>query len=271
MRFSLLGFLLCSGLLLAQSQTGSKGTVTVSSVEVTSGSEVSSEHLQAITQEIESHTYPPGELQEIVERALYTLQQEGYFKAEVSCPDKPSAVPGERTLVVTLAIYEGKQYHLKEIMFTGNKAFSESQLRQQFAIAAGDVFDAEKIRQGLDKLRRLYASRGYINFTPVPNTQPDDGGGTILLSMDMDEGKQFYFGKLVVTGQELHPGDAEKMVTAWGPYEGKVYNGNELEQFWGAMAPFLPPGWELVQHLEVHQDQQTAIADLRIDLPGNDR
>jgi hypothetical protein len=46
---------------------------------------VSSDHLRAITEEVAKHTYPanqPGE--EIAERARYTLQQDGYFKAEVS-------------------------------------------------------------------------------------------------------------------------------------------------------------------------------------------
>ena len=179
--------------------------------------------------------------------------------------------PLERTVVVTLAIHEGRQYHLKKITFTGNKQIPTSQLRQQFEIAGGETFDVEKIRKGLDQLRRFYASRGYINFAPVPNTQLDEDSGTITLHIYCDEGKQFHFGKLAVYGRELHPGDAEKMSAAWGPFQGRVYDGDEVEAFWSEMAPFLPPAWHLEQHLVVRQDSKTSTADLGVLLPGANR
>ena len=59
---------------------------------------------------------------------------------------------------------------MSEITFTGNKAVLTSELRNQFTIANGDVFDTEKIRRDLEGIRRVYVSRGYINFVPVPNT-----------------------------------------------------------------------------------------------------
>lgn len=68
-----------------------------------------------------------------------------------------------------------------------------------------------------------------------------------------------------------HPGDAEKMIAAWGPYEGKLYEGNELEAFWGEMAPFLPPEWHIELHLAIRQDPKTATADLGVLLPGATR
>ena len=33
-----------------------------------------------------------------------------------------------------------------------------------------------EIRLGLEELRKLYASEGYINVVPVPNTYPNDEG-----------------------------------------------------------------------------------------------
>lgn len=77
MRTWLLGFLLSPILLLAQSPISRTGEVTVGSLDVTSGSAVSSEHLLQITLEIESHSYPPSQLEEVAERARYLLQREG--------------------------------------------------------------------------------------------------------------------------------------------------------------------------------------------------
>ena len=268
MRICIFGLLLGPVLLLAQSPINHIGEVTVASLEVTSGSAVSSEHLLQITQEIESHSYPPGQPQEIVERARYTLQREGYLKADVRLNDVRTINATDGTIAVTLAIREGPQFRLEQISFTGNKALSASQLRQQFEIADGDVFDVEQIRSGLDHIRKLYASRGYINFTPVPNTEPDEHRDVISLDIDCDEGKQFHFGKLVVAGRELHPGDGEKILAAWKPSEGSVYNQDQVEEFWKNIAPFLPPGWEIEQHLEIRQNSETATASLVVLLPG---
>ena len=56
------------------------------------------------------------------------------------------------------------------------------------------------------------------------------------------------------------------MLNAWKPNEGGVYNGELVEQFWKDMSPYLPQDWELQQHLGIHQDPQTAVASLEIDL-----
>lgn len=268
MPLNILGFLLWSGLLLAQVPADQAGRITVRDVDVEPVSSVSPEHLRAIVEEIESYTYPRNQPEEIVERARYALQRYGYFKADVSMSDTRPVSPDQATIAVTLAIREGRQYRLSEITFAGNKALLESDLRSQFAIANGEVFDVENIRQGLEGIRRLYASRGYINFSSVPNTDADDETRSVTLKVDCDEGKQFYFGRLEVVGQELHPGDRERFLGAWKPFEGGIYNANQLEQFWKDMAPFLPPDWPLELHLKITQDPQTDTASLAVVLPG---
>jgi outer membrane protein assembly factor BamA len=268
MRTYLLGFLLSPILLLAQSPINHIAEVTVASLDVTGGSVVSSEHLSQITQEFESHSLNPNQLQEMAERARYGLQRGGYFKADVSLNDvHPIDLIGG-TIAVTLAIEEGQQYHLQQIGFSGNKALPESQLRKQFEIADGDVFDVEHIRKGLEQLRRLYAMRGYINFTPVPITETDENRAVVTLKIDCDEGKQFRFGRLAVAGRELHPGDGERILAAWKTPEGGVYDGALVEEFWKDIAPFLPPGWKIEQHLEIRQNAQTTTVSLVVLLPG---
>ena len=268
MRICVFGLLLIPVLLLAQSPINHIGEVTVASLDVASGSAVSSEHLSQITQEIESHSYPSNQPEEIAQRARYRLQREGYFKANVSLNDVRFSNPIGDTIAVTLAITEGRQYRLEQITFSGNKQLSSSQLRQQFEVADGDVFDVEQIRKGLDQIRKLYASRGYINFTPVPNTEPDEDRAVVTLKIDCDEGKQFHFGRLAVAGRELHPGDGERILAAWKRPDGSVYDGVQVEEFWKDIAAFLPPGWGIEQHLEIRQNAETATASLVVLLPG---
>jgi len=252
---------------LVQSAAAQSGRMVITSVDVTSDSSVSSDHLRAITEEVTKNTYTrnqPGE--EIAERARYLLQQDGYFKAKVSLADQ-FVSSTQSTVAATLGISEGQQYSLKEIGFSSNGVFQVQQLRGQFEIENGEIFDVEKIRRGLERLRRLYASRGYINFVPVPNTDADDENGVVTLRIDCDEGKQFHYGKLTVVGSELHPGDSERILKTWRFTEGEIYNGEEVEKFWTDIARYLPLEWPLDQHLEIRQNVSSATAGLTVLLP----
>jgi outer membrane protein assembly factor BamA len=270
MRLYSLGFLflLFCGLLAAQTPANQIGQVTVASVDVAPGSSVSPEHLHAVAEEIQSHSYPAKHFtDEITERARYTLQRDGFFQAQVRVSSTRTLRPDQSNIAVTLAIREGRQFRLSQITFTGNTAALTSELRSQFAIANGDIFDTDKIRQGLEGMRRLYMTRGYVNFAPKPNTSTDDGTSTVSLKIDVDEGKQFHFGALTVEGHELHPGDRQKLLSAWAPIEGDIYNWELIAQFWKNVAHLLPPGWQPEQHVQVHEDAQASIADLKIVLP----
>ncbi len=137
---------------------------------------------------------------------------------------------------------EGQQFRLKDITFSGGKAFPNDQLRRLFVIANGDIFNTQMIRVGLDDLRELYSSQGYIDFTPVPNTDAGDETLTVSLKIDLDEGKQFHFGQLVIDGEEPHSGTGARLVAAWKPYEGKLFNPELLDQFWDEIEPLMPAG-----------------------------
>ena len=209
----LLAFLLAISPLLG-GQTASKlsATLVVEDIRITSDSLVSSEHLQQLRQEIAKQQFGDNAKYEIASSARYELQKEGYFKCNVTTSDLEvvNETPGHSVVTVTLRIDEGQQYRLQQIRFVHNSVFASPQLRQAFAIKDQEVFDAEKIRLGLDELRKLYASEGYINFVPVPNTYPNDQAGTVALSVDIDEGKRFKIESLTFKGKWPED-DAERL------------------------------------------------------------
>jgi outer membrane protein assembly factor BamA len=84
---------------------------------------------------------------------------------------------------------------LKDIGFVGEAAFSAAELRAAFTIADAEIFDPQKIAYGLENLRDLYGTKGYVFFSAVPNTEIDEKGKTISLTLDVDEGHVFRFGK----------------------------------------------------------------------------
>jgi outer membrane protein insertion porin family len=161
-----------------------------------------------------SKTYDATKLTEDTERLRMAYQHKGYFKVVVQDPKtqirdaRPSLFrlpfhhkpPGKR-IDITVPVTEGDRYRLGSITFSGNKAITNNQaLRSAFAMKDGDIFDTEKVRKGLEGLRKIYGEFGYINFTPVPDTQIDEAKKLVNLKIDLDEGKPFYVRRIEFSG-----------------------------------------------------------------------
>ena len=147
--------------------------------------------VQKCADNLKSRTYKGEEwLDEVAERARITCwQNHGYFKVMV----KPQAEQladsdGAHQFAVTLTVNEGSQYRLKNITFTGNKALSSETLRASIPLADGELFNSDKIRQGIENLRNAYAKSGYLNFVSVPDTMIDDQSHLISIKWDIAEG-----------------------------------------------------------------------------------
>lgn len=258
-----------SSLLVGQTDPHVTANLVVKSVEITNDSLVSSEHLHRLQQEITKHAYRESAQDKIAARARYELLKQGYFKADVSVSDLHvlSETPDQRTVAVTLRISEGQQYRLAQIDFSYNTAFASAQLRKAFPINDHDVFDTEKIRLGLEELRKLYASKGYINFTPVPNTYSNDQAGTVALRVDIDEGKQFKIGSLMVWGN-WPEGDQEKLASIFHSYAGGFDVSGLIERLKAATLAMFPGLASADALIEVRQNVETATVEVSIKLPA---
>ena len=161
-------------------------------------------------------TYDSSKFDEDMERVRQFYMSHGYFKmavidhkAEIHdaggegmhiplfYPNKP----GKRAdLKVTLE--EGRQYHLGKINFVGVKLFRtpETLMRPIFGMAEGDVFSTEKLQKGFKNLQKLYGEFGFIDAVPEPDFDPQDADGKMNLTINVDEGKQFFVRRIDFSG-----------------------------------------------------------------------
>jgi len=188
---------------------------------------------QQVIEAVKSRKYDNYHLNEISDQIRDAFQQQGYLKALVGDPTitvlRSHATNKLADVVVSVSM--GRRYRLKGISFKSAKVFPASELRREFPIDAGDIFDITKLRTGISQLRRLYVSHGYMNFTPVPDSQIDDGAGLISVNIDVDEGPIFHTGRLTVDGEESVAGARQRMLKAWQSYEGAVFNDEVLKRF----------------------------------------
>lgn len=143
---------------------------------------------RAITEEIKSHNVDGCETpNEMAERARDLLQQRGYFKALVEEPPRSTLVGSteQPQLDLLLEIKLGAIYRLAHINFR-DTPFGADELRAAVPLVDGEVFNVEKVRQGLKNLRDVFHEHGYTEFVPVPALEVDDEHQLITLTFNLE-------------------------------------------------------------------------------------
>ncbi len=160
-------------------------------------------------------TFDQAKLEEDRERIRQAYQDKGYFEAK-TLDDKVQIVPtgghGWRLPLIkmnsqgiaaniTIPVEEGRLYHLRHANFVGVKFFREpSVLLNLFGMKEGDVFSTDKLRKGIENLRKLYGQFGFIDFVPEPSFDIIPNTDQIDLTLTADEGKQFFVRRIDFSG-----------------------------------------------------------------------
>ena len=170
-----------------------------------------------------------------------SFQDRGYFKVEVKNlrfkPRDQLSVPKPVTLEGDVS--EGARYKLAEITFVENHAFSSEKLREQFPLKRGELFERGKVASGLQSLRKLYGTQGFLDFTAIPDTN-FGSNGTANLNISIQEGPQYHMGKLdIVADKEV----AARLRPEWKLAEGDVYDQTYIDQYLEVNRNLLPMGF----------------------------
>lgn len=238
-------------------------TVTVRNLTLVNLTQVPVEDYQQIVQFALGQDHRGNDWPAVIpHRVRYALQQRGYYRAEVADAQTTilSETPDEKIVDVAVRVDPGSVYKLDQLMLGGNKAFevlSADQMRAHLPISPGDIFDVEKVRVGLENLRKLYSDDGYINFTPVPRTEVIEATKGVILEISLDVGARFYFGELNLTALRLRPEVTQAVIADWSSLKGKPYNETELEDFMKQHLEFLPSGFRPERNLEIRQDAKS--------------
>jgi outer membrane protein assembly factor BamA len=107
-------------------------------------------------------------------------------------------------LLVEISIDEGRIFKIGRIGFKNSMVFTERQLIDFFPLKSGEsaVGFQEKIREGLEILKRSYENHGYLNWVPVPRQEILEDEAVLNITFDMEEGPTFIVRRILLTGVE---------------------------------------------------------------------
>ena len=136
-------------------------------------------------------------------------RKNGYVKVEVRY-----AISGSR---LRLDIDEGPRVTLANINFVGNANIPSDRLfefvvgptRERYGKTEKSLpFVPSDVDEGVDLVRRLYISEGYLNaIVQAPNYRYSPDGTQVDANIAIVEGRQFFFGDITFAGQTVYSPD----------------------------------------------------------------
>ena len=112
-------------------------------------------------------------------------------------------------LKIVIPVDEGRQYRAGEIKVEDNTEFSADDIKSVLNIKPGDIVRGYSVLQkGMEDLKKVYGSRGYIQFSAIPELDykddPNDPTkGTADITFTMEEGKQYTLRRLEFIGNSF--------------------------------------------------------------------
>jgi outer membrane protein insertion porin family len=131
----------------------------------------------------------------------------GYVTASVGEPrityvDGGSKKKPVKYMKIEIPVSEGDQYRVGEISFKGMTVFKEEYIRPLFKMQPGDVYKESRFQKTYDKLRDAYGTQGYFQWTVGTQRKPDPARKVVDVTVNMDEDKRYYVGKINFTGND---------------------------------------------------------------------
>ncbi|KAB2917048.1 MAG: outer membrane protein assembly factor BamA [Hyphomicrobiaceae bacterium] len=138
-----------------------------------------------------------------VQRILDVYRRQGRFAASV----EPKIIELDSNRVnLVFEITEGSATKVKSINFVGNKAFSDSQLRDIITttqsglfdfIKGTNIYDPDRLALDRELLRQYYLKNGYADMRVVSaGAELDRDGSGFFITFVVDEGELFNFGNV---------------------------------------------------------------------------
>jgi outer membrane protein assembly factor BamA len=158
--------------------------------------------------------------------------QQGFLHAKIGPPEvRLTGNPNQKLpsqIPVYVPVAAGEVYRWNEIHWTGNVLVSEFTLNALLGGKHGDVADGMQLEAAWDRIREEYARRGYLEAKIDPAPAYDDRAHTVSYSVRIQEGLQYHFGKMVLTG--ISPAAERKLLAAWPIAAGEIFDKAKFEE-----------------------------------------
>ena len=170
-----------------------------------------------------------------IERIKELYRQRGYFAAQIV----PKTINAKKDRVnLVFEIEEGDKLAVRQIVFIGDKAIPPSKLKG--AIKTGetnwlsflldnDVYDADRIENDRDLIRRFYLAHGYADARVRAAASYEAAKKGVVVTFAIEEGPQYRFGTVKIESQ-IRAVDAASLRQYLRTQPGDIYDAGAVDK-----------------------------------------
>ena len=248
--------------------------VQISKLEFGDPALTASKAVQQHLPEIEGKAYSRMTIDMFLTEAIRPVYlRKGYIRAKLGPPEvRMSGNPNQKFpdhINVFIPVSPGEIFHWKQVRWTGNSMVSEFTLNALLGAKAGDVANGMEAEAGWDRIREEYGHHGYLETKLDPVATFDEQAHTVSYVIAVQEGVQFHFGKMVLTGLSL--AGERKVYAAWPIATTSVFDKTKFEEVLQKLQSHseqifgeLPVHYETVGHV-LQTDPAKATVDVLLD------
>jgi len=180
-------------------------------------------------------------VQSDVVQIVEAYRQHGYYDVKV-VPETIAAKPAGKAAIahtnLVFEIKEGDKLAVRQIEFVGNAAFSATRLKAVVKTGTtnlfsflldNDVYDADRIDNDRDLVRRFYLAHGYADVKVSETAHYDAARKGVVLTFKVDEGPQYRLGKVRIRSA-LNTVDTTALQGSVRTRSGDVYDADSIEK-----------------------------------------
>jgi outer membrane protein assembly factor BamA len=125
------------------------------------------------------------------------LKENGFMQCEVTWEER--SFP-DGSIGVRIKVAEGLQYHLSKLEIIGVKAFTTEEIAAQFHLRPGDVLNLGEVKRGLERIKRMYSDKGFIDLSYVPEQDFGPATQRAGLTFTFQEGIRYRIAYVGIVG-----------------------------------------------------------------------
>ncbi|MGB1042319.1 MAG: outer membrane protein assembly factor BamA [Tenacibaculum sp.] len=154
-----------------------------------------------------SSKYILDDYKEDLEAILEMYSENGYRDARIISDNV--TWNNDNTINLNIELEEGRQYRFKEILFVGNKKYSDDQLHNLLRIDKGDIYNGKVLKERISgdgtptsqDIQTLYHNNGYL-FSQVNAIETKVNNDSITVEVRIREDEPATIKKVTVTGND---------------------------------------------------------------------
>jgi len=207
----------------------------IGDVEITGNAKVDTNDIREKIGLRRGATFNEHLIQEGKEEILKIYKEKGYFFAETRIQTNRRS---DNLINVVIKIHEGKKVKIKEIRFSGNKAFKDKELAGVMEteektwwnfIDDSGVYQKDVLKLDLFRIEGFYQDSGYLRAKVLePKIDINKKARQIQITIPVEEGPQFRINSIEVKGDNTisHDEIKKRILTK----KGDIYNVSQLRQ-----------------------------------------